>query len=85
MPCTYSVVSLREIEREREIEQERELERQRTREEAKKREEERKKKEVAQKKKALFTVMIAMGFDLDVESVDSDKTLITGTRTKGGE
>lgn len=77
MPCTYSVVSLTSTDSASVSSYDYAAERQR--------EEERKKKEIAQKKKALLTAMIAMGFDLDVEAIDSDKTLITGTRTKGGE
>lgn len=84
MPCTYSVVSLTSAVSADDSSYDYETERQRE-EERKQQEEERKKKEIAQKKKALLTAMIAMGFELDVETVDSDKTLITGTRTKGGE
>lgn len=79
MPCTYSVVSLTSTVSASVSSYDYAAERQRE-EERKRQEDERKKKEIAQKKKALLTAMVAMGFDLDAETVDSDKTLITGTK-----
>lgn len=66
MPCEYSVVELREKERQREGE--------------KKQEEERKRDEAARKKRALLTALTALGFDLDLTSVNNRQTLIIGTK-----
>lgn len=65
MPCTYSVVNLREKEREQERKREREEE---------------KKRQIAKKKKALLAALLAMGFEVEAKSADDNKTLITGKK-----
>lgn len=42
--------------------------------------EDEKKAETARKKKAVLTALIALGFDLDLESAGSNRTLIIGTK-----
>lgn len=66
MPCTYSVVDLKEREREAE---------KRRAEEA-----ENKKREIERKKKALITALGALGFDVEAQSLGDGKTLITGAQ-----
>ncbi len=73
MPCTYTSVNLREIERERE----RELKRQA--DEVRKREEERK-KAIQRKKNALLLVLREMDFEVELEDLEQGKLFIKGQK-----
>lgn len=66
MPCTYSVVDLREIEREKQAD----LEKWRQEKKAK----------IARKKKALILALSVLGFDVSLKSLGGDQTFILGAK-----
>ncbi len=69
-PCEYTVINIREKLRKQERD--------------KKREQDRKKKEIERKKKALLIALEALGFNIDIKTVNSSQTLITATESEGG-